>query len=153
MWHLSTPNENATFCSLLNGIICIYSTGYGNGKNQAKTSSLLYDTRANCKFIKNIPSQYFACYIKSWNWIVLRWLIFLNNKLKRKSFQWHSHSSVKETLLRLQLWAQHLSDWICQSPKGPGLFLVSLGLLTAASQVCSTQIHHLHKQMYTKHFK
>lgn len=86
MCHLSTPNENATLCSLLNGIICVYSTGFRNGKNQAKTFSLLYDTRANCKYIKNIPPQYFTCYIKSWKWIVLRWLIFLHSKLNQKKF-------------------------------------------------------------------
>lgn len=61
MCHLSTPNENATFCS--SGIICIYSTDCRNGKKQAKKFSLLYD---NSKYIKNIPSQYFTYYIKSW---------------------------------------------------------------------------------------
>lgn len=55
------------------------------------------DTQAKCSYVKNIPFVVFAGYIKSWEWVVLGWMAYLNNKLQWY-FWWHSHSPVKQSL-------------------------------------------------------
>lgn len=86
MWHLPTWNENATFFSILNSIIYICSAGYRNEGKLIKTFCRSMILKQTADVLKIFPSQYFACYIKSCEWIVLTEMIFLNDKLKWKNF-------------------------------------------------------------------
>lgn len=143
--------------SVPSGIVLSASTVQATGMRESKlikTFFSLYNTKANRRYIKNIPFPVLCMLHKvlGMNRPPMDDIFKWQAKMK-KSSRWHSRSSVKRTRLRLQLWAQRLSDWVCQSPKGCGLSLVSLGLSTAASPVRSALMHHLHKQMYTKHLK
>lgn len=93
-WHLPTPNENATFFSILNSIICICSAGYRNEGKLIKTFCHSMILKQTADVLKIFPSQYFACYIKSCEWIVLTEMVFLNDKLK-----WRKLSSGIHTVM------------------------------------------------------